>query len=336
MRILLATDAWHPQVNGVVRTWTTTIERLRQLGHLVEVIEPTRFRGLSCPLYPEIRLGMPWQNEIVRTINTFEPDAIHIATEGPLGLAVRLFCRRRRFFFTTSYHTKFPEYLQRLAFIPTAISYRFMRWFHNRSSAIMVATPSLENELRERGFRAPLKRWSRGVDLDLFHPRPKTFFDWPRPVLLYVGRVSKEKGIEDFLKLKTQGTKVIVGDGPLREHLEARFPEAKFLGYRNGEALAECYVSADLLVFPSVTDTFGLVIIEALACGVPVAAYPVVGPIDIITRPGIGALDNDLGVAVEKALRDGNAQECAHHGRQFTWENCTRQLLQNLVNVRAC
>jgi glycosyltransferase involved in cell wall biosynthesis len=335
LRILLATDAWHPQVNGVVRTWTTSIERLQQLDHEVEVIEPNQFPGMPCPLYPEIRLCLPPQQTIVRRINSFKPDVIHVVTEGPIGLAVRMFCRRRRLFFTTSYHTKFPEYLQRMIRLPAGGSYAFMRWFHSRSATIMVATPSLEEELRKRGFRPPLKRWSRGVDLELFYPRAKNLFEWPRPILLYVGRVSKEKSIEDFLKLRTPGTKVIIGDGPMRERLERQYPDAKFLGYRRGQALAECYASADLFVFPSVTDTFGLVMIEALASGVPVAAYPVVGPIDIINHPKIGALDKDLGQAVARALKDSDPAECARIGRQYTWENCTQQLLSNLVHARA-
>lgn len=331
MRILLATDAWHPQVNGVVRTWTTSIERLRSLGHQVEVIEPNQFPGMPCPLYPEIRLCLPFQKRIVRQINGFKPDVIHIATEGPIGLAVRLYCGRRQLRFTTSYHTKFPEYLQRMLFLPASLSYRFMRWFHGGSSAIMVATPSLEAELRGRGFTPPIQRWSRGVDLDLFHPRDKTLFPWPRPILLYVGRVSKEKSIEDFLKLKNPGTKVIVGDGPIRERLEKQYPEARFLGYRKGQPLAECYANSDLFVFPSRTDTFGLVTIEALASGVPVAAYPVVGPIDIITHAKTGALDEDLGKAVERALTEADPAECIRVGRQYTWENCTNQLLSNFV-----
>jgi len=331
MRILLATDAWRPQVNGVVRTWETSIARLRQLGHEVDVIEPNLFPGMPCPFYPEIRLSLPLQNAIVRRIGKFKPHVIHIATEGPIGLAVRLFCRRRGLFFTTSYHTKFPEYLQEMLFLPAGVSYRFMRWFHRRSSTIMVATPSLEAELRQRRFHPPLKRWSRGVDLELFQPRPKNHFNFPRPILLYVGRVSKEKGIEDFLRLKTPGTKVIVGDGPIRERLEKQYPEVKFLGYRRGLALAECYASADLFVFPSKTDTFGLVLIEALASGIPVAAYPVVGPIDIVTQPNVGALHADLGQAVSRALKEGNPEACTQLGRQYTWENCTNQLLSNFV-----
>ncbi|MCE9529861.1 MAG: glycosyltransferase family 1 protein [Planctomycetes bacterium] len=335
MRILLATDAWLPQVNGVVRTWLTSIEYLRKLGHEVKVIEPNQFPGMPCPLYPEIRLCLPLPGQIVRSINAFQPDVIHIATEGPIGLAVRLYCRRRGFFFTTSYHTKFPEYLQRLVFLPTRLSYGFMRLFHSGSSTIMVATPSLEEELRQHSFQPPLKRWSRGVDLELFHPRPKTLFDWPRPILLYVGRVSKEKSIEDFLKVNAPGTKVVVGDGPIRERLEKQYPAAKFLGYRSGQPLAECYANADLFVFPSKTDTFGLVMIEALASGLPVAAYPVVGPADIITQPGMGALDQNLEKAVERALKEGDPETSARIGRQYTWENCTGQLLANFVDVRS-
>jgi len=334
LRILLATDAWHPQVNGVVRTWTTSLEYLRKLGHETEVIEPNQFAGLPCPLYPEIRLCMPGVRGIVAKINSFAPDVIHIATEGPIGMAVRLYCCRRRLSFTTSYHTKFPEYIQRMIGLPVGLSYGFMRWFHSASSAIMVATPSLERELKARRFDPPTVSWSRGVDLDLFHPRPKTLFDMPRPILLYVGRVSKEKSIEDFLRLKTAGTKVIVGDGPIRERLEKQYPDARFLGYRKGAALAECYANADLFVFPSVTDTFGLVMIEALASGLPVAAYPVVGPIDIITHSKIGALDTDLGNAVEKALSVGDPAECVRVGRQYTWESCTSQLLANFVSIR--
>lgn len=334
LRLLLATDAWHPQVNGVVRTWTTTIARLKDLGHVVEVIEPRRFSSWPCPFYPEIPLCLPSHNRIAHIANEFAPDVIHIATEGPAGLAVRLFCRRRRLFFTTTYHTKFPEYLHEMIAFPRGLSYAYMRWFHRASSAICVATPSLEKELQERGFRPPMKRWSRGVDLDLFHPRPKSILDYSRPILLYVGRVSKEKGIHEFLELDVPGTKVIVGDGPIRERLEKQYADARFLGFRRGQALAECYASSDLFVFPSKTDTFGLVMIEALASGVPVAAYPVAGPIDIITRPQIGALDADLASAVRRALAQGDREECIRAGQEYTWTHSTNQLLSILVNAQ--
>jgi len=333
LRILLATDAWRPQVNGVVRTWETSICILRERGHHVAVIEPGLFPRVPVPFYPEIRLAIPGRRRLAELANEFRPDVVHIATEGPIGLAVRAFCRRNRWRFSTSYHSKFPEYLQHLARVPVGWSYRFMHWFHSASSAVMVSTPSLEAELAGRGFQR-LCRWSRGVDLALFTPRPKTWDQYPRPILLYAGRVSKEKNIEAFLTLRHAGTKVVVGDGPIREKLQRDFPDVVFLGYRTGVALAEAYANADLFVFPSKTDTFGLVMIEAMACGVPVAAYPVMGPVDIVTVPGVGALDDDLGQAVSKALHDGDPDVCVRHARQFTWDRCTDQLLANFVSIR--
>jgi 1,2-diacylglycerol 3-alpha-glucosyltransferase/glucuronosyltransferase len=333
LRILLATDAWRPQVNGVVRTWETSIEHLRRRGHEAAVIEPGLFPRTPVPFYPEIPLAVPGRRRVAELIRSFAPDVVHLATEGPVGLAVRAFCRRNRWRFSTSYHTRFPEYLQRLAHVPLAWSYRFLRWFHDASSAVMVSTPTLEAELAARGFRN-LCRWSRGVDLTLFTPRPKTWTEFARPVLLYAGRVSTEKNIEAFLSLKHAGTKVIVGDGPARESLRRAYPEAVFLGYRTGDRLAEAYANADVFVFPSRTDTFGLVMIEAMACGVPVAAYPVVGPIDIVTDSAVGCLDEDLGRAVEAALRKGDPAASVRHARKFTWERCTDQLLANFVRTR--
>ncbi|OWK36620.1 glycosyltransferase family 4 protein [Fimbriiglobus ruber] len=335
-RILIATEAWHPQVNGVVRTLDTTVRTLRGWGHVVDVLEPSSFWTIPVPFYPEIRVCLPRPGRVYDRIRRFRPDDVHISTEGPLGRLVRRYCLNRGWRFSTSYHTRFPEYLAELARVPERWSYHVLRQFHNRAGALMVATPSLQLELKARGFTAPMCRWSRGVDLTLFRPHPHPHGDspYPRPVLLYVGRVSAEKGIEDFLRLSTPGTKVVVGDGPARADLERRYPAAKFLGYRKGEALAACYAMADLFVFPSKTDTFGLVTIEALACGVPVAAYPVTGPKDIITHDALGALDHDLGAAVERALRTGNRAACIAEGRSYTWENCTRQFLENLVPVR--
>ncbi|MBO0698040.1 MAG: glycosyltransferase family 1 protein [Zavarzinella sp.] len=333
LRILLATDAWRPQVNGVVRTWETTIDHLHRRGHEVAVIEPALFPHMPAPFYREIALALPGRRRVAQLIRSFAPDAVDVATEGPVGLAVRAFCRRNRWRFSTSYHTRFPEYLHRMARVPPALSYRYLRWFHDGSSAVMVSTPTLEAELAELGFRN-LRRWSRGVDLTLFNPRPKTWTEFARPILLYVGRVSKEKNIEAFLSLKSAGTKVVVGDGPARNSLQRVYPEAVFLGYRSGESLAEAYANADVFVFPSRTDTFGLVMIEAMACGVPVAAYPVVGPIDIVTDPNVGCLDEDIGRAVDLALRRGDPDACVRHARQFTWERCTDQLLANLVPIR--
>jgi glycosyltransferase involved in cell wall biosynthesis len=332
-RILIATDAWHPQVNGVVRTLDTTTRLLREMGHTLEVVEPSAFARVPLPFYPEIRVGLPRPGRVDERVRRFRPDHVHISTEGPIGWLVRRYCRLRGWNFSTSYHTKFPEYLRQLVGVPEGAAYRVLRRFHNRSAALMVATPSLEADLQARGFTAPIRRWSRGVDLTLFRPRDAKPGDYARPVLLYVGRVSAEKGIEDFLRLDVPGTKLVVGDGPARAELERRYPMAKFLGYRRGQELADCYAAADLFVFPSKTDTFGIVLIEALASGVPVAGYPVTGPIDIITRPELGALHADLGQAVAAALRSGEPRACAEEGRRYTWENCTRQFLANLVPV---
>ena len=333
-RILIATDAWHPQVSGVVRTLDTTSRVLREWGHTVEVVEPSAYPSVPTPFYPEIPISLPRPGRVYERVLRFQPDHVHISTEGMLGLMVRRLCRRVGWQFSTSYHTRFPEYLKRLARVPEWITYRVLRWFHGQSRSMMVATPSLERELIDRGFAPPIRRWSRGVDLGIFRPRPKVELGYKRPVLLYVGRVSHEKGIDDFLKLRTPGTKFVVGDGPARAGLEKQYPNAVFLGYRKGQALGEVYASADLFVFPSKTDTFGVVVIEALASGLPVAAYPVTGPADIVTRSELGALDHDLGTAVERALATGDPAACAAEGASYTWENCTRQFLTNLVPVR--
>jgi glycosyltransferase involved in cell wall biosynthesis len=334
VNILIATDAWHPQVNGVVRTLDTTARLVRERGHAVRVLAPDDFSQLPNPLYPEVGLALPWPHRIDAIVRRFRPDFIHIATEGPVGHSVRHYCRVKHWRFTTSYHTKFPEYLEKLTGLPDRWSYRVLRWFHNQAAAVMVSTPSLEADLKARGFKAPIRRWSRGVDLALFHPRAEGKGNETRPVMLYVGRVSKEKGLDDFLKLERAGTKVVVGDGPARIELMERYPGVKFLGYRNGAALAQAYASADLFVFPSKTDTFGIVMIEAMACGLPVAAYPVTGPIDIVTRPEIGALDDVLERAIDRALQYGRPEVCVTEAAKYTWERCTDQFLANLVTVR--
>jgi 1,2-diacylglycerol 3-alpha-glucosyltransferase/glucuronosyltransferase len=333
LRIAIVSDAWRPQINGVVRTCETTLDHLRGRGHEVAVIEPGLFARVPVPFYREILLALPGRHRVAELIYSFAPDVVHVATEGPIGLVVRAFCRRNRWRFSTSYHTRFPEYLQRMAAIPLGWSYAFMRWFHCASSAVMVSTPSLEADLALRGFRN-LRRWSRGVDLALFTPRPKTWTEYSRPILLYAGRVSKEKNIGAFLAVKHSGTKVVVGDGPIRERLAREHPEVVFVGYRTGERLAQAYANADVFVFPSKTDTFGLVMIEAMASGVPVAAYPVVGPVDIVTDPKVGCLDDNLGRAVDVALHTGDPEACVRHARQFTWERCTDQLLANFVPAR--
>lgn len=334
-RILIATDAWHPQVNGVVRTLDTTARTLRAQGHAVEVVEPSAYLKFAVPFYPEIPCCLPRPGRVYDRVLKFRPDHVHISTEGPIGMLVRRLCTRMGWRFTTSYHTRFPEYLWQLARFPEGLTYRILKWFHGGAAAMMVATPSLERELTQRGFRPPIRRWTRGVDLGVFRPRAKADAGYPRPVLLYVGRVSHEKGIGDFLALDTPGTKLVVGDGPARAELERRYPAARFLGYRKGPELGEVYAAADLFVFPSKTDTFGIVVIEALASGLPVAAYPVTGPVDIVTRDELGALDADLGAAVRRALVSGNPAACAAEGASYTWENSTRQFLANLVPVIA-
>jgi glycosyltransferase involved in cell wall biosynthesis len=320
-------------VSGVVRTLDTTRRLLESAGHSVTLIEPGGFRSFPIPVYPEIPFSWPVPSRLDRLIRETRPDHVHIATEGPIGIAVRRICARRGWRFTTSYHTNFPEYARRMLRLPESLGYAYMRWFHRRSAAVMVATPSLEKQLAARGFRAPTRRWSRGVDLSLFYPRPKTFPSGHRPITMYVGRVSHEKGIDDFLRVGAPGRKYVVGDGPTRAQLERQYPDAVFLGYRRGTELAEAYANADVFVFPSRTDTFGLVMIEALACGVPVAAYPVPGPIDILTRERVGCLHDDLGTAIERALLNGCPSDCIELARTYTWENCTRQFLDNLVSA---
>ncbi len=332
-KILIVSDAWYPQVNGVVRTVDMTIQHLQQRGHTVELIEPNGLFAVSVPFYPEVRLCLPDTGRLSRQILRFMPDHVHISTEGSLGIAVRQFCRNRHWRFSTSYHTKFPEYLKRLAFVPLGVTYKYLKWFHRSATPLMSATNSLDVMLKSRGFTAPIARWSRGVDSKMFRPRPKKASPWPGPVLLYVGRVSNEKNVEAFLKLKTAGCKVIVGDGPIKAKLQAQYTDAHFLGYLKGEALAEAYAMADLFVFPSLTDTFGLVVVEALASGVPVAAYPATGPVDIITHDKLGACDEDLGRAIERALATGDRDACIAEALKYSWENCTQQFIDNLLPV---
>jgi glycosyltransferase involved in cell wall biosynthesis len=330
-RVLLASDTWHPEFNGVVRTLGTTLRELSRRGIETRLIEPGQFSSVSCPLYPALRLAWPGRHRLAALIDDFAPDAVHLLTEAGVGLGVRGYCLARGLRFTTSFHTRTPEYLQRMAGVPASWTYAYLRWFHDRAARVMVATASVEEALRRRGFRGPFARWSRGVDLGLFHPRPGRSIAAERPVLLYVGRVSVEKNLEAFLDLRTAGTKVVVGDGPARAHLERKYPAARFLGRLEGERLAETYAGADVFVFPSKTDTFGLVILEALASGVPVAAYPAPGPVDILTDERAGALDADLGRAVATALARGERQACLELARGYTWEHCTRQFVSNLV-----
>lgn len=329
MKIAIVTDAWRPQTNGVVKTLSTTADCLRALGHDVHIIEPNQFKTLPCPTYPEIRLAWLPYGRVSESLEEFSPDAIHIATEGTLGAAARKWCLRRQFPFTTSYHTQFPEYVRARVPIPLAVSYAYLRRFHSAAARTMVATPAMQRLLESRGFKN-IVRWTRGVDVSLFKPRDKRFLDFPRPIAMYVGRVAIEKNIEAFLKLDLPGTKVVVGDGPARAELAAKYPSATFVGFKFGEELASHVAASDVFVFPSRTDTFGLVLLEAMACGIPVAAYPVTGPIDVVTRGVTGELDEDLRAATLAALKlDPN--QCRAHALANTWQTATRQFHSHLA-----
>ena len=328
MRILIVSDAWFPQINGVVRTVSTTVRELDRLGHTTSVLAPDRYRTLPCPTYPDIRLAMATPRSVHRFVEEFRPDAIHLATEGPLGLAARLYCARHGLAFTTSYTTKFPEYIYARFYVPTRFTYGLLRWFHGRSGGTMVATETMRRELEEKGFKN-LVRWTRGVDTELFRPRDKGFLNDPRPISMYVGRVAIEKSIEDFLKLDLPGTKCVVGEGPQLEELRSKYPEVRFAGAKHGQELAQYYASADVFVFPSRTDTFGLVMLEALASGVPVAAYPVTGPLDVIGDSGVGVLDENLSTAIERAL-EIPADQCREYAQQYSWSSVASMFVENL------
>lgn len=330
-RILIVSDAWMPQVNGVVRTLATVSDQLRMMGRSVEVIGPDRFRSIPCPTYPEIRLALTPRRRIGKLIEAFAPDALHIATEGPLGLAARAWAMRRELAFTTSFHTRFPEYIQARTRMPVGPVYAWMRRFHGAASATLVATPSLQRDLAAHGFKG-LAAWSRGVDLTLFHPEPREDWDLPRPIFAYVGRVAVEKNIEAFLRLDLPGSKVVVGGGPQLEALRRRYPAVLFTGSLQSADLARAYAGADVMVFPSVTDTFGLVILESLACGTPVAAFPVTGPIDVLLdAPGnVGAVDSDLRRAALAALSADRAA-CRAWAERFSWRACAELFLEHLA-----
>lgn len=334
-RILIVTDAWTPQVNGVVRTLLTITEEMRAMGKTVEVIGPDRFNTMPMPSYPEIRLAFLPRRKLAKLIDDFAPDALHIATEGPLGMAARAYARRRRIAFTTAFHTRFAEYLQARTKIPLWLTYIWLRKFHGSGAAVMVATQSLRDELSARGFKN-VRAWSRGVDLSAFQPEPKENWNLPRPIFAYVGRVAVEKNLRAFLDLQLPGSKLIVGDGPQRKALEREYPDVHFAGERHGAALACAYAGADVFVFPSKTDTFGLVVLEALASGLPVAAYPVTGPMDILgeSKIPVGALNEDLQKAAMDALNIDRAA-CRPHAETYSWTACAQRFMDNLVPVRA-
>jgi len=328
MRLMLVTDAWEPQTNGVVNTLKNTCRRLSAMDVTVGRISPEMFSTVPCPSYPEIRLAFGAGSAVRRLLDDFRPDAIHIATEGPLGVAARAHCLRRRWRFTSSYHTQFPEYVQARWPIPLAAGYLYMRWFHDAAALTMVATPTMERLLSAKGFRN-LRAWSRGVDTELFKPAPaRPARDEPR--LICVGRVAIEKNIEAFLAAPLPGKKVVVGDGPARQLLQDKYRDAEFTGMLHGAELAAAVASADVMVFPSRTDTFGLVMLEALACGVPVAAFPVTGPLDVITQGVTGWMSEDLGEAVTRALQL-DRDTCRRAAEARSWQSASLQFLGNLV-----
>jgi glycosyltransferase involved in cell wall biosynthesis len=329
MRVVVATDAWHPQVNGVVRSLEHMAEEASRLGIEILFITPDRFRSVPMPTYPEIRLSLATSGSIRRLFDVLKPTHVHVATEGPLGIAARRACLREGRPFTTSFHTRFPQYLRARAPIPERLTYLALRLFHNKGRGVMVSGPSLERELLGQGFRNVM-RWSRGVDVGLFRPRPSDALPGlKRPLFLSVGRLAVEKNLTAFLNLDLPGTKVIVGDGPARAALEAIDSQAVFLGQLQGEALAQVYAAADVFVFPSLTDTFGVVLLEALASGLPIAAFPVMGPLDVVGHSGCGVLDDDLGQAAVAAM-DIPRDRCRDYSMGFSWAESARQFFTNM------
>lgn len=331
MRILIVTDAWFPQVNGVVRTLDTITKELRAMGDEVHVISPQDHWTLPCPTYPEIRLSITTPFHLARKIEAIKPDAIQISTEGPLGWMARGYCMWKRYPFTTAYHTRFPEYIYSRFGIPEAITYAFLRCFHKRSVSMMVPTQTVVNTLEQRGF-THAKLWGRGVDTQLFRPGKAAPLKLKKPVWLSVGRLSVEKNLEAFLSAKVPGTKLVVGDGPLMNDLKQKFPDAVFVGTKQGKELVAHYNAADVFVFPSKSDTFGLVMLEALACGKPVAAYPVMGPIDVVTDPKAGCLHGDLATAMKRALKC-KAADCRAFAEKQSWRASAERFRSLLVRM---
>ena len=326
MKILIATDAWTPQVNGVVTTLTSLVSKLSE-NHEVKVIEPSLFTSLPIPVYPEIRASIDVFNS-KKILKDFQPDAIHISTEGPIGIYLRNYLVRKRIPFTTAVHTKFPDYLKDLMGLPTSITNEFLKWFHSGAARTLVNTPSHQRELESIGIQN-LKIWNRAIDKSIFRPLLLEEVD---PYYLYVGRVSKEKNLEAFFRLDLDLPKVVVGEGPQLKEYKKKFPDVNFIGYKFGDELAEIYSNARVKVFPSLTDTFGLVMLEANACGTPVAAYPVTGPIDVISSGLNGYYDQDLKNAIEKAS-SVDRTSCFEFADQYSWDNVAKQFLDTLERM---
>ena len=330
MRVLVATDAWHPQVNGVVRTYERLAIEASKLDFEIVFLTPADFYTLPCPTYPEIRLSLAGPGAIAAHVAKAKPDFIHIATEGPIGLMTRRYCRKTKWPFTTSYHTRFPEYVSARLPIPESWCYALQRRFHNGAAGTFVATQSIEDDLHARGFER-LMRWSRGVDTELFRPRKVRRFG-EKPVFLYVGRIAVEKNIKAFLDVDLPGRKVLVGSGPQAAELERQYPQVLFAGPMEGEELARAYASADIFVFPSLTDTFGLVLLEALASGLPVAAFPVQGPRDVFAGSGAAVLDEDLRSAALQALRIPR-EICLELAGRHSWQASASQFYGHIRRV---
>ncbi len=328
MKVMIVTDAWEPQVNGVVRTLKQTRSELEKMGHTVDILSPLEFRTMPCPTYPEIRLSVFPYGKVKQRLQSFAPDAIHIATEGPLGLAARKYCKRNNLPFTTAYHSRFPEYVQLRFGIPLSWSYAWFRNFHNSARAVMAPTRVVIRDLEKQGIHN-VALWSRGVDLDVFKPGARDKLQTRKPIFVYVGRVAVEKNIEAFLELDLPGSKWVCGDGPAASALRTQYPDVNWLGVLNQQELARVYNAADVFVFPSKTDTFGLVLLEAMACGCPVAAYPVTGPIDVIGTDGPGALRQDLREACLEALEIDRVQ-VRQFAERYSWAAASRQFLSHL------
>jgi len=328
MKIMIVTDAWEPQVNGVVRTLKQTMHELKKLGHVIEMITPLEFKTVPCPTYPDISLSLFPGKKVKQKMAAFNPDAIHIATEGPLGIAARSYAIKNKLPFTTAYHTRFPEYVKARTAIPLAVTYKFLRWFHDPSLALMAPTEVVIKDLKHYGFTNTVL-WTRGVDLDIFKMQESRVLESDPPIFLCVGRVAVEKNIEAFLELKLPGSKWVVGDGPALEGLKNKYPHVNYLGVLQQEELAKVYAAADVFVFPSKTDTFGLVLLEAMACGLPVAAYPVTGPIDVLGDSDAGVMRENLQEACLLALRIPK-ESARKHAEKFSWKAASEQFLEHL------